>query len=175
MSEISTEQMTRLKGQFSAKYGIEMDDWSAMVMTEISQRFMFLTSEVNRSVIQIDEAAKNIKGKVNQINFRNNSEAIRFGIGLSLPFAAMGTLISGMVLWYSTTTREYVVRKQIIEDFKNAPSYAKLMKNGKIIEREGHQYLVMGKADQKSGDVFIGQEYIEDGNLGRILIPLGKK
>ena len=175
MSEISTEQMTRLKGQFSAKYGIEMDDWSAMVMTEISQRFMFLTSEVNRSVIQIDEAAKNIKGKVSQINFRNNSEAIRFGIGLSLPFAAMGTLISAMVFWYSTTTREYEVRKQLIQDYRNAPSYAKLMKNGKVIEHEGHQYLVMGKADRKSGDVFIGQEYIEDGNLGRILIPLGKK
>lgn len=175
MSEISTEQMTRLKGQFSAKYGIEIDDWSAMVMTEISQRFMFLTSEVNRSVIQIDEAAKNIKGKVNQINFRNNSEAIRFGIGLSLPFAAVGTLISAMILWYNTTTREFVVRKQIIEEYINAPAYENLMKYGKIIERDGNLCLVMGKADQKSGDILIGQEYIDDGNLGRILIPLGKK
>ena len=175
MNKISTEQMTRLKGQFSAKYGIEMDDWSAMVMTEITQRFMLLTSEVNRSIVQIDEATKSIKGKVNQINFRNNHEALRFGIGLSLPFAAMGSLISIMILWYSTTTREYTIRKQIIEDYQNAPVYARLMQYGQVVDREGQLCLALTLADLESGNILIGKEYVKDGKFGRILIPLGRK
>lgn len=50
MSSNIKEFVTKIKGQFSAKYGIEMDDWSAMVMAEISERFMVLNHSVKKSV-----------------------------------------------------------------------------------------------------------------------------
>ncbi|WP_159471230.1 hypothetical protein [Dyadobacter sp. 3J3] len=175
MSKISKEQMVRLKGQFSAKYGIEMDDWSAMVMTEISQQFMLFAGQMNASISSIEEASENIKGKVSQINFRNNQEALRFGLGLSIPFAAMGTIISVMVLWYSTTTREYTVRKQIIEDYQNAPIYARLMQYGQVVEHGEQLCLALTLADLESGNILIGKEYVKDGKSGQILIPLGRK
>ncbi len=175
MSKISKEQLIRLKGQFSAKYGIEMDDWSAMVMSELNQQYMLFAGQMNASINSVEEASENIKGKVSQINFRNNQEAIRFGLGVSIPFAAMGILISGMVLWYSTTTREYEIRKQIIHAYQNAPIYARLMQYGEIVEREGHLCLTLNLANRESGNIKIGKEYIVDGNLDRILIPLGQK
>jgi hypothetical protein len=175
MSKITKEQMTKLKGQFAAKYGIEMDDWSAMVMTELTQRFLLFSNRVDKSIIQIDEAANSIKGKVHQINFRNNQEALRFGLGMSIPFAAMGTLISIMVLWYSTTTREYEIRKQIIEDYQNAPIYERLMQYGQVVERGEQLCLALTLADLESGNILIGKEYVKDGKSGRILIPLGRK
>jgi len=66
---------------------------------------------------------------------QTDQEALKFGLGMSIPFAAMEILISIMILWYSTTTREYEIRKQIIEDYQNAPIYAQLMQYGQVVER----------------------------------------
>jgi len=66
---------------------------------------------------------------------QTDQEALRFGLGMSIPFAAMEILISIMILWYSTSIREYEIRKQIIEDYQNAPIYERLMQYGQVVER----------------------------------------
>lgn len=62
MSSNTKEFVTKIKGRFSAKYGIEMDDWSAMVMAEISERFMILNHSVEKSADKIEDAARSVKG-----------------------------------------------------------------------------------------------------------------
>ena len=106
---------------------------------------------------------------------QTDQEALRFGLGMSIPFAAMGILISTMVLWYSTTTREYEIRKQIIEDYQNAPIYERLMQYGQVVERGEQLCLALTLADLESGNILIVKEYVKDGKFGQILIPLGKK
>ncbi|WP_439584299.1 hypothetical protein [Dyadobacter bucti] len=174
MGKISKEMLTKIKGHFSAKYGIEMDDWSAMVMTEISQRFQFLTHSVDKSVTQIDEAAKNIKGEVTQITFKNKQEAFGLGLGFSAPIAGACSFIAALIFWYQTSTEEYRQLKRIAQAYGNVHSYKILMQEGEIVKREGQYCLTLTLADKGAGDILIGKEYVFDGRTKRILIPLGR-
>ncbi len=83
MSSNIKEFVTKIKGQFSAKYGIEMDDWSAMVMAEISERFMVLNHSVKKSADKIDEAARSVKGKTYQVSFNSAQEDLKLGLGMA--------------------------------------------------------------------------------------------
>ena len=38
-NRISEKDLIRIKGEFQSKYGIEMDDWSAMLMADSQERF----------------------------------------------------------------------------------------------------------------------------------------
>ncbi len=175
MSKVSKEILTKIKGQFSAKYGIEMDDWSAMVMTEITQRFLLLSHSVDKSVTNIDEAAKSIRGKVHQITFKSKQEAFGLGLGFSAPIAGGCVVVALLIFWYKTTTEDYRQLKRIAESYENVRSYQILMQNGEIVQREGQYFLTLTLANRGAGDMLIGQEYVFDGRTKRILIPLGRK
>jgi len=98
MSSSTREFVTKIKGQFSAKYGIEMDDWSAMVMTEISECFTALNHSLRKSVEKIEEATRSVKGKTYHVSFNSSQEAFKLGLGLTAPLAGMGSL-AGSVLY----------------------------------------------------------------------------
>jgi hypothetical protein len=175
MNKITKEQLTKLKGEFASKFGYEMDSWSTMVMFQISEGFSHLSTMVDKSIGQLDEAAKGIKGKVHQINFRTDQEAFKFGLGISAPVASTCGLIAVLIFWYKSTTEDYRQLKRIAEAYENVRSYQILMQNGEIVQREGQYFLTLTLANKGAGDMLIGQEYVFDGRTKRILIPLGRK
>lgn len=168
------ELVTKIKGQFSAKYGIEMDDWSAMVMTEISERFTWINNSLKKSVDKIEEAARSVKSKTYQVSFNSSQEAFKLGLGLMAPLAGMGSLIAVLVFWYKTSTEEYQSIKRIAQSYENVQAYRILMQEGEIVTREGQYCLSLTLANRKAGDILIGKEYVFEGKTKRILIPLGR-
>jgi predicted metal-binding protein len=168
------EFVTKVKGQFSAKYGIEMDDWSSMVMAEISERFMMLNHSVEKSAGKIEEAARSVKGKTYQVSFNSSQEAFKLGLGLSAPLAGMCSLVAVLFFWYKTSTEEYQSIRQIAQSYENVRAYRILMQEGEIVQREGQYYLTLSLANKKAGDILIGKEYVFEGKKKRILVPLGR-
>lgn len=174
MSSNTKEFVTKIKGQFSAKYGIEMDDWSAMVMAEISERFMVLNHSVEKSADKIEEAARSVKGEIHQISVKSPQEAFKLGLGLTAPLAGMGSLIAVLFFWYKTSTQEYESIKHIAQSYENVRAYRILMQEGEIVKRDGQYCLTLTLANRKAGDILIGKEYVFEGRTKRILIPLGR-
>lgn len=174
MSSSTKEFVTKIKGRFSAKYGIEMDDWSAMVMAEISERFMILNHSVEKSADKIEDAARSVKGKAYHVSFNSSQEAFKLGLGLTAPLAGMGSLIAVLLFWYKTNTEEYQSIKSIAQSYENVQAYRILMQEGEIVKREGQYCLTLTLANRKAGDILIGKEYVFEGKTKRILIPLGR-
>ncbi|SEJ41860.1 hypothetical protein SAMN04487995_4597 [Dyadobacter koreensis] len=174
MDKIDKEIQTKIKGHFSAKYGILMDDWSSMVLNEIVQNFLVFNEKVENATKKLEEASTIIKGKVHQINFRTHQEAFKFGLGISAPVSAMGSLVAILVFCYKTNTDEYLTVKRIAQSYENVSSYKILMEHGEIVRREGQYFLTLSLANKGAGDMLIGKEYVFDGRTKRILIPLGR-
>jgi hypothetical protein len=64
MSSNTKEFIRIIKGRFSAKCGVEMDDWFALVMNEICEGFMMLDQSVNTSADRIVGAARGGRQKL---------------------------------------------------------------------------------------------------------------
>ena len=79
--------LTRLKGAYQAKYGIEMDEWSAMVLYEISENFEENKKTTESTIKEIEKASNLIKGQINPIHFINDGPAFHYGLGRSLPYS----------------------------------------------------------------------------------------
>ncbi|HEV7382461.1 MAG TPA: hypothetical protein VGN64_21850 [Dyadobacter sp.] len=174
MKEVSKEDLVRIQGAYRLKYGIKMDDWSASVLYEIHENFGQLDGSVNRSINQISQAADRIKGTHKSIHFQSKRQAFFFGMGIFVPLAFAMIIFSVSHFWLKSSSQEYERTQRIIDTYENVSDYVLLMQNGKIIEKDGANFLVL-EPRPKKGDVRIGKEYVFDHPNKRVLVPLGRK
>ena len=69
-SQITKEELTRIKGTFQAKYGYEMDEWTAVILTELNDRFGNFSQTVQQSTNEVGNAAQLIKARYMQFTLR---------------------------------------------------------------------------------------------------------
>lgn len=174
MNSPEPNRLTQTRGKYAAKYGHEIDDWSALFLTETQEHFQNLENRVQKSIAAIDRAATELKGRKRFLQFQDRGQALFYGLGVSGPYSIAGIVISVLFYILIRNGQQYVERQRILDEYQNAPAYRQIMELGKIIEYEKMLYLQLAPKPRK-GEVQIGKHYIYDSQGKRVLIPLGSR
>lgn len=174
MNQVSKEELNRIRGRYTQKYGKLMDNWSPMLFHEMHENFRQFDSSVKATAEQISKAAEQIKGSHKSIHFKSDRQAFFFGLGIAAPAALACIVVSILIFWYVSSTQDYHYKTELIDTYENVSDYVLLMQNGKVVEKGGAKYLVLDPVPKK-GDIFIGKEYIFDSKNRQVLVPLGRK
>lgn len=168
---VSKSFLTRLKGVYQAKYGIEMDEWSAMVLYEISENFEANNKVAESTIKEIEKASNLIKGQIEPIHFHRQGDAFWHGIGRSFPLA-LAIFFTGLLFYYLVrNTTDYQDKKAFIEKHPNFEKFDLLMKKGVVKEFDGIHYLLL-RHTNKTDSLVAGEEYNYDEKQNVAFIPL---
>lgn len=168
--------LTRLKGAYQAKYGIEMDEWSAMVLYEISENFNKNNKVTESTIKEIEKASNLIKGQLHPVHFSDAKQAFSYGLGKNLPVGITSIIV--LIFGYFLITNSLAYREiiNLVNEYPNFRAYKLLIQSGKIEVADGRNFLILSKKKEGSNDVIIGDEFFFDSNdKNKIRIPLGRK
>lgn len=174
MSSPEPNRLTQTRGKYAAKYGHEIDDWSALFLTETQEHFQSLETRVGKSIAAIDRAAMELKGRKRFLQFQDRSQALFYGLGVSAPYSVAGIIIAVLFYVLIRHGHQYAERQRILNEFQNAPAYKQIMEQGKIVEYDKMLYLQLTPLPKK-GQPQIGKHYIYDSQGKRVLVPLGSQ
>ena len=170
--QVDKDFLTRLKGAYQSKYGFEMDEWTSVILNEISENFSKYTKEAKASIGEIEMASQLIKGQINPIYFSNEQQAYWYGAGKNTPIG-IATIIIGILCYVIIcNTLEY---KEIQSTITNFKQYKTLMQNGVIEEQKGYLYLSLSKHKENADTLTIGREFYLSKDHEMVWIPLGQK
>jgi hypothetical protein len=157
-SQITKEELTRIKGSFQAKYGYEMDEWTAVILTELNDRFGNFSQTVQQSTKEIGNAAQLIKGQVHAVHFENDRQAFLFGLGklLSPSLVALTGIL--FIAYYVGQYEKYNEISDFVEQYPNFNAFKQMIRVADIREFESKKYLVLRPA-AKANSIKIGKEY----------------
>lgn len=172
MNSPEPNRLTQTRGKYAAKYGHEIDDWSALFLTETQEHFESLEIRVGKSIAAIDRAALELKGRKRFLHFQDRNQALFYGLGVGAPYSIAGIVISVLFYVLMRHGQQYVERQRILDEYQNAPTYRQIMEQGKIVEYDKMLYLQLAPLPKK-GAVQIGKHYIYDSQGKRVLVPLG--
>lgn len=172
MNNVEPNRLTQTRGKYAAKYGHEIDDWSALFLTETQEHFQSLESRVGKSIAAIDRAALELKGRKRFLQFQDRSQALFYGLGVSAPYSIAAVVVSVLFYLLIRHSQQYVEQQQILDQYPDAPAYRLIMQHGKIIKHDGVLYLQLVPLPKK-GQVQIGKHYLYDSQAKRVLVPLG--
>jgi hypothetical protein len=172
MNSPEPNRLTQTRGKYAAKYGHEIDDWSALFLTETQEHFQSLETKVGKSIAAIDRAASELNGRKRFLQFQDRSQALFYGLGVSAPYSVAGIIIAVLFYVLIRHGQQYVERQRILDEYQNAPAYKQIMEQGKIIEYDKMLYLQLAPLP-KNGQVQMGKHYIYDPKGKRVLVPLG--
>lgn len=172
MNSPEPSRITQTRGKYAAKYGHEIDDWSALFLTETQEHFQSLETRVSKSIEAIDRATLELKGRKRFLQFQDRNQALFYGLGVSAPYSVAGTIVAVLFYVLIRHGQQYTERQRILDEYQNAPAYRQIMEQGKIVEYDKMMYLQLTPLPKK-GNVQIGEHYIYDSQGKRVLVPLG--
>lgn len=166
MKRILKEDLVRIKGQFSEKYGTVADDWMAFNYNEYQEMKAELLGV-------IEDAAQKIKGQVEQVRFDSKWQAFYYSLGKFgiISFAILCAIMYGMY-WHSSRS-EYQNVRQTINEYPNLDKYRNIYKNGNTITKGNTEYLVVYPFGKENAD--FGTVYEFDSKNKRVLVPIRTK
>lgn len=176
--QVKKEFITRLKGEYQAKYGFEMDDWTSIILYEVSEQFNGFFKIIEESKQTIHAATEQIKGQVTPIYFNDRKEAFMYGLartlGVAGPLSLAACFIASLIFWVQTTSIAYQDKVQFVNNYENIEDFRLFASESKVITEGGERYLVLKPRQKKAGDILIGKEYMYKSNLEEVWVPLGR-
>lgn len=173
MNDPAKERLNRLKGKYSQKYGHLMDDWTSMLLQEIQENFEELTAQVSEATEAVTEAHSKIRKSRKVLQFTSPRQAWLYAIGKSLPIALSICFAAALFFWYAYTEKQYKEIRNVVATYKNLPEFTLLAQNGKIIEKDEVQYLVLKMPSNRK--VTAGLHFFYDSKKQEVLVPLNQK
>lgn len=172
-NQISKEELTRISGEYQAKFGVKMDDWLTMILYELDEKMVEHKQRVDTLISKIESVAAFVRGETKSIHFANNKQALSYGFGGSLAISVglVAIAIVGYIITINTV--DYNDKQKLIKAYKNINDYNLLIRYGNVVNENGAKYLVLEK-HKNTGDIRIGNEYEIDSKNKRILVPLGR-
>jgi hypothetical protein len=156
--------LIRIRNTYSAKYGMEIDEWTAVILCEIEDNFKGLNKIQNESTNEIEKAAKLIKGQVSPLHFSTAKQAFGYAFAAKfLPLLILG--IFSTYCWF--TYCKYALQK---EEKVNLLLFNNLIQNRQIITENGEMKLVLNHKNKKDKKYGAFYEYDRKNNL--IIVPL---
>lgn len=150
-SSISKEELIRIKGKFQAKYGFEMDEWTAVLMTEINEKFYQFNGQVQSSINSIDDASQLIKGQIQPVYFSNSKEAFLYGLGKWLAPSVVGLVAVLITAYFISQSQDYQEINTLLNASPKAKLFQQVIKEGWVEEIGGRHFLVLKPQKMLSG------------------------
>ncbi|MHA4737085.1 hypothetical protein [Dyadobacter sp. MSC1_007] len=170
-STINKDAITRMRGAYQAKYGFEMDEWTAVMLTELHEHFHDFGKNVAQSNSEIGKAAQLIKGQINQVHFKSDRQAFWFGLSRRL-FPSLVALTGMLLIAYFVNQGE---KYQAIARFQNSypdfDQFRELIQNAQVHEEKNVTYLVLRPASDISS-MKIGEEYRYNKEHNVVMVPI---
>lgn len=172
--KIDQDFLIRLKGEYQAKYGMVMDDWTAVILHEVSEQFGNYQQMTKESASQILKASEHIKGQVYPVHFTSEKQAMQYGFGKSLPYGIAICIIGVLMYFFMSSLSWYHEQQAFMDKYPNSVDFKGLIEHGKVEVIHGRKCLILSPNFKENSPVKIGKEYIYDGSKKRVIVPLGK-
>lgn len=171
-STISKDAITRMRGAYQAKYGFEMDEWTAVMLTELHEHFHEFGKNVAQSNSEIGKAAQLIKGQINSVHFNNDRQAFWYGLSRLLPPSLVVLVGILLIAYFVNQGAKYQELARFEDSYPDFDQFQQLIRNGTIHEEKNATYLVLRPASNISS-MKVGEEYryLKEQNV--VLVPLG--
>lgn len=170
MSEMNAQDLIRIKAAYQLRYGIQMDDWSAVLFTEHQRQFDHMKAQLNQSLKDNQLIREKFKTSVKPVQFDSLLEAFVHGLGRSLA-PSLSALVLGILTYvYITTSKDYQDREDFVRRYENVFDYELLIRLGKTETEDGIQYLILQQS--KNGKYIFGQSYEFDSKRKLVKVPL---
>ncbi|SEJ74609.1 hypothetical protein SAMN05216327_11836 [Dyadobacter sp. SG02] len=165
MSDIDKDQLTRIIGRFSGKYGLQMDELTATILCEVEETGAGIAKTKD---LQIDKLLKSYQPF--HTNDYRAAFAYSFGKTVWLILLAMSILIAVSLHHVRETTRsEYREAAQILSRYPNVVELEPVLKNAKIVANDDGTFLQFNRPDK--GKMILGRSFVVEDKTN-VLIPL---
>lgn len=170
-SQITKEELTRIKGSFQAKYGYEMDEWTAVILTELNDRFGSFSQTVQQSTKEVGNAAQLIKGQVHAVHFKDNLQAFSFGLGKFLIPSLVVLIGIFFTAHFVGQSEKYKTISEFVNRYPNFDAFRQMIEVAEIKELKSQKYLILRPAaNVKSIEVGKEYQYLKEENV--VVVPL---
>lgn len=170
MREANQKSLSQIKADLLARYNLEMDDWTAMVMAENDARFERMNEQLMENQKESQRLNERFKGSVNTIHFKSTLDAFVYGIGRSLPYSITALVFTMLSYVYMSTYKDYKDIRAFVQLYENAFDYQFLISKGKTQTDDGIQYLILKPS--KEGKYTFGESYEFDSKRKVVKVPL---
>ncbi|GGB83219.1 hypothetical protein [Dyadobacter sediminis] len=175
MEQVNQEFLNRIKGRYTEKYATAMDDWTAIILHEVSEAVGVIrrenSSKLSEGIKEINEASEKIKGQVQQVHFDNQKQAFFYGLGRHLLYGLTSTIGICSVIWIYTTQTDFSDKLEFVNQHPSIEKFQSIYLNGKTISENGYEFLVV--YPRKEGNIEFARNYLYDKENNRVLIPIG--
>ena len=174
MEQINQEYLNRIKGRYTEKYAIPMDDWTAIILHEVSESVGAIRREnslkLQEGIKEINEASEKINGQLHQVHFDDNKQAFYYGLGRHLFYGLSSLICICSLVWIYTTHTEFSEKWEFVSQHPSVEKFQSIYLYGKTITQDGYEYLVV---EPINGDSFnFARNYEYDKKNKRVLIPI---
>ena len=174
MSQVDREYITRLKGRYTEKYAMQMDDWTAVIVHELNEGVSKLRMENNQSLTNsirhIDAAAGQIKGQLLQVRFASPRQAFFYGLGNHLLYGLTSLIGICSCIWFYSTQTEFAEKRAFVNQYPSVEKFERIYRDGKTVERDGYEFLVVEPV--KEGNIQLARNFLYDKRKDQVLIPI---
>jgi hypothetical protein len=172
--KVNQDFLIRLKGAYQAKYGMEMDDWTAVILYELSEQFEGYQKMTQESANQILKASEHIKGQVYPVHFTSEKQALYYGFGKNLPYAVASCVIGVLMYIFMSSLSWYHEQQAFMDKYPNSVDFKGLIEHGNVVVIQGQKCLILRPNLKEKSPIKVGKEYVYDRNKKRVIVPLGK-
>ncbi|WP_254410950.1 hypothetical protein [Dyadobacter diqingensis] len=159
-----------IQAEYLMKYGMEMDEWSAINFAEIREHFTAMRKELNVNLLESKKLQQTFKGSISSVNFASDKQSFLHGLGVSIPYAVCVLVLGFLCYYYLSTFKMYQGISRYVKDLKNIESYQDLVREGNIRTQNGVEFLIL-KPAKPAGNTF-GRVYEFDGKRKEVHVPL---
>ncbi|MGN7885399.1 hypothetical protein [Dyadobacter sp. 22481] len=170
---VSKQTLARIKADYLARYEIEMDDWSAMILLDNQAQFQNMDSQLRAVLDENKRLSDKIKESVKTVQFKSIWEAFIHGLGKGLPYSITALILGILYYVYMSTYVDYQQIEDFVSAYKNAPDYRALISEGKTETSGGIEYLILSPS--KRGKYVFGKSYEFDARRKLVKVPLQRK
>jgi hypothetical protein len=169
----SKQTLARIKAEYLARYEIEMDDWSAIILLDNQAQFQNMDSQLRSVLDENKKLSGKIKESVKTVQFNSIWEAFIHGLGKGLPYSITALVLGILYYVYMSTYVDYQRIEGFVSAYKNAPNYASLIREGETETSDGIEYLILSPS--KRGKYVFGKSYEFDSRRKLVKVPLQTK
>ena len=170
---INRQTLARIKAEYLARYEIEMDDWSAIILLDNQAQFQNMDNQLRGVLDENKKLSGKIKDSVKTIQFNSILEAFMHGLGKGLPYSITALVLGILYYVYMSTYVDYQRIEDFVSAYKNAPDYVALIRAGETETSGGIEYLILSPS--KRGKYVFGKSYEFDSRRKLVKVPLRRK
>jgi hypothetical protein len=168
-----SETLSRIKAEYQSRYGMDMDEWSAVMMADNQKAFDEIRHWLARHFEEARKLRATFKGSIKQVTFASGKQAFLYSLGRLIPPSVCALILGIFCYVYMSTYKDYQELERLVDAYANMALYEQIVVDGQLTTEKGVTYLVLSPA--KAGKQRIGKTYEFDSRNKVVKVPLKRQ